>query len=61
MLIFVTRKDNSVRLHELLKRSGYASLLLHGDMFQEERNKVLGAFRKDEQAKVLVATDVAGK
>lgn len=34
--------------------------LLHGDMDQFERNKVLGQFRKKE-VPILVATDVAGK
>ncbi len=35
-------------------------VLLHGDMDQFERNKVINAFKKQEIA-ILVATDVAGK
>lgn len=34
-------------------------LLLHGDMGQSERNKVITMFKKQE-VNVLVATDVAG-
>ena len=35
-------------------------VLLHGDMDQFERNKVINAFKKQE-IPILVATDVAGK
>lgn len=38
----------------------YNALLLHGDMDQSERNKVITAFKKQE-SKILVATDVAGE
>lgn len=38
----------------------YDVLLLHGDMDQVERNKVITAFKKRE-SNLLVATDVAGK
>ena len=60
VLIFVTRKDDIVRLVEQLRRKNFAPLLLHGDMFQDERNTVLAKFRKDPQQVLLVATDVAG-
>ena len=35
-------------------------LLLHGDMDQFERNKVIYSFKKQE-VPILVATDVAGR
>lgn len=35
-------------------------LLLHGDMEQAERNKVITSFRKQD-VPIMVATDVAGK
>jgi len=38
----------------------YEVLLLHGDMDQAERNKVITKFKKQE-VKIMVATDVAGK
>ena len=42
-----------------LKLKEYEVLLLHGDMDQIERNKVITAFKKREVS-ILVATDVAG-
>lgn len=38
----------------------YEVLLLHGDMDQAERNKVITQFKKQE-VNIMVATDVAGK
>lgn len=38
----------------------YDVLLLHGDMDQAERNKVITKFKKQE-VNILIATDVAGK
>lgn len=37
----------------------YDALLLHGDMEQADRNKVITAFKRNEN-NILVATDVAG-
>lgn len=37
----------------------YDALLLHGDMDQADRNKVITAFKRQEN-NILVATDVAG-
>jgi ATP-dependent RNA helicase DDX42 len=37
----------------------YEVLLLHGDMDQAERNKVITKFKKQE-VNIMVATDVAG-
>lgn len=37
----------------------YDALLLHGDMEQADRNKVITAFKRQESS-ILVATDVAG-
>jgi ATP-dependent RNA helicase DDX42 len=45
---------NNLRLKE------NEALLLHGDMDQSERNKVITAFKRKE-VNILVATDVAGK
>jgi len=51
---------NADELHANLKVREFDALLLHGDMDQIERNKVISAFRKKE-CPILVATDVAGK
>ncbi|XP_031572736.1 ATP-dependent RNA helicase DDX42-like [Actinia tenebrosa] len=60
VLIFVTKKANCEELASNLKKNDFEVALLHGDMDQFERNKVLGQFRKKE-VPILVATDVAAR
>ncbi len=59
VLIFVTKKTNCEELATNLNQEGYSLGLLHGDMDQSERNKVIADFKK-KNLPVLVATDVAG-
>lgn len=59
VLIFVTKKANCEELANNLIQEGYSLGLLHGDMDQSERNKVISDFKK-KNLPVLVATDVAG-
>uniref|UniRef100_A0A8B9L775 RNA helicase n=1 Tax=Astyanax mexicanus TaxID=7994 RepID=A0A8B9L775_ASTMX len=58
VLIFVTKKANCDELATNLQQEGYSLGLLHGDMDQSERNKVISDFKK-KSLPVLVATDVA--
>lgn len=60
VLIFVTKKANCEELATNLTQEGYSLGLLHGDMDQSERNKVISDFKK-KNLPVLVATDVAGE
>lgn len=60
VLIFVTKKANCEELATNLTQEGYSLGLLHGDMDQSERNKVITDFKKKNMP-VLVATDVAGE
>lgn len=60
VLIFVTRIANCEELHNNLKQQGKETLLLHGDMEQAERNRVITAFRRKE-LDVMIATDVAAR
>ncbi|XP_072299065.1 ATP-dependent RNA helicase DDX42 isoform X2 [Eucyclogobius newberryi] len=60
VLIFVTKKANSDELATNLTQEGYSLGLLHGDMDQSERNKVISDFKK-RNLPVLVATDVAAR
>ncbi|KAG5854785.1 hypothetical protein ANANG_G00041430 [Anguilla anguilla] len=60
VLIFVTKKANSEELATNLTQEGYSLGLLHGDMDQSERNKVIADFKK-KNLPVLVATDVAAR
>ncbi|GAB1296971.1 ATP-dependent RNA helicase DDX42 [Apodemus speciosus] len=58
VLLFVTKKANAEELANNLKQEGHNLGLLHGDMDQSERNKVISDFKKKD-IPVLVATDVA--
>lgn len=60
VLIFVTRKANADELATNLKQEGVSLELMHGDMDQGERNRVMQAFKK-KAVPVLVATDVAAR
>ncbi|KAJ8414221.1 hypothetical protein AAFF_G00050910 [Aldrovandia affinis] len=60
VLIFVTKKANSEELATNLTQEGYNLGLLHGDMDQSERNRVIADFKK-KSLPVLVATDVAAR
>ncbi|KAG7250891.1 hypothetical protein CRUP_022713, partial [Coryphaenoides rupestris] len=58
VLVFVTKKANSEELAANLIQEGHSLGLLHGDMDQSERNKVIADFKK-KNLPILVATDVA--
>ena len=60
VLIFVTKKANADELAENLKTQDFEVALIHGDMDQNERNKVMTAFKRKEKP-ILVATDVAAR
>lgn len=60
ILIFVTKKLDAEKVAADLKLKEYECLLLHGDIEQAERNKVITAFKKRE-CDILVATDVAAR
>uniref|UniRef100_A0A665TIV6 ATP-dependent RNA helicase DDX42 n=1 Tax=Echeneis naucrates TaxID=173247 RepID=A0A665TIV6_ECHNA len=60
VLIFVTKKANCEELATNLMQEGYSLGLLHGDMDQSERNKVISDFKK-KNLPILVATDVAAR
>lgn len=59
VLLFVTKKANAEELANNLKQEDHSLGLLHGDMDQSERNKVISEFKK-KGIPILVATDVAG-
>lgn len=60
VLIFATKKLEAEKLAADIKLREYPCLLLHGDVEQAERNKVITAFKKKE-CDILVATDVASR
>ncbi len=59
-LIFCNRKREVDELNRSLKRYGYQTAALHGDMPQSARTETLEAF-KAGKIRFLVATDVAGR
>nr|WP_276606636.1 ATP-dependent RNA helicase RhlB [Haliea sp. SAOS-164] len=60
VIIFANRRDQVRRLHERLRKSGFACGILSGEIPQAKRTKTLEQFKSGE-IKVLVATDVAGR
>lgn len=58
VLIFVTKKIDAEDLARKLKLRDVNLVLLHGDMFQNDRNDQITSFRST--VPVMVATDVAG-
>ncbi|CAH0585445.1 unnamed protein product [Chrysodeixis includens] len=60
VLIFVTKKLEAEQTAANLGVQQYDALLLHGDMEQADRNKVITAFKRNEN-NILVATDVAAR
>ncbi|NWT92576.1 DDX42 helicase, partial [Urocynchramus pylzowi] len=60
VLLFVTKKANAEELASNLKQEDHNLGLLHGDMDQSERNKVISEFKK-KGIPILVATDVAAR
>ncbi|KAH7639632.1 ATP-dependent RNA helicase ddx42 [Dermatophagoides farinae] len=61
VLIFVTKKANAQELcGNLASKTNHQPLLLHGDMNQLDRNKVITGFKRKE-SDVLIATDVAAR
>ncbi|XP_064895263.1 ATP-dependent RNA helicase DDX42 isoform X1 [Columba livia] len=60
VLLFVTKKANAEELANNLKQEDHSLGLLHGDMDQSERNKVISEFKK-KGIPILVATDVAAR
>jgi ATP-dependent RNA helicase DeaD len=59
-IIFTRTKIDAQDIAEKLIRDGYDIDALHGDLTQQQRDKVMGQFR-DRSLQLLVATDVAAR
>ncbi|NTV65167.1 MAG: DEAD/DEAH box helicase, partial [Oscillochloris sp.] len=59
-IIFCRTRSEADSLGESLQGRGYLSEVLHGDLSQAQRDRVMKRFR-DGQAELLVATDVAAR
>lgn len=60
VIVFGETKYGVQRLSDNLEKQGIASAAIHGNKSQSQRERALRAFKSD-QAKVLVATDVAAR
>ena len=59
-LVFCSRKDTSDEVVQKLEERGYDADVIHGDILQEQRTRIMDRFRK-QKLKILVATDVAAR
>jgi superfamily II DNA/RNA helicase len=59
-LVFGETKFGVQRLSDHLDKSGIPSTAIHGNKSQSQRQRALKAF-KDNQVRVMVATDVAAR
>ena len=59
-IIFTRTKADAQEIAERLTREGYDIDALHGDLTQQQRDKVMNAFR-DKTLQLLIATDVAAR
>jgi ATP-dependent RNA helicase DeaD len=58
--IFTRTKADAQGISEKLTREGYDIDALHGDLTQQQRDKVMGEFR-EKSLQLLIATDVAAR
>lgn len=59
-IIFTRTKADAQDISERLAKSGYEIEALHGDLSQQQRDKVMGRFRS-KNLQLLIATDVAAR
>ncbi|MGJ3240981.1 MAG: DEAD/DEAH box helicase [Anaerolineae bacterium] len=59
-LIFTRTRVGSAELAETLAQRGFPAIAIHGDLAQNERERILNRFRNG-QLNILVATDVVGR
>ncbi|MDB5224225.1 MAG: box helicase [Chitinophagaceae bacterium] len=59
-IIFTRTKADAQEITERLNKEGYDIEALHGDLTQQQRDKVMGRFRQ-KSIQLLIATDVAAR
>lgn len=60
VIVFIKTKYNADRVAKNLRRDGFTSEALHGDLHQNKRDRVMQNFRK-QNFRVLIATDIAAR
>lgn len=60
VIVFIKTKHGADRMAKNLRRDGYTSEALHGDLRQNKRDRVMQNFRK-QNFRILIATDIAAR
>lgn len=60
VIVFVKTKYGADKMAKKLSKEGHSANAIHGDLRQNRRNRVIGAFR-NKKYRILVATDVAAR
>ena len=60
IIIFTATRKDTERLSEVLTEKGFTALALHGDLTQNNRNKIMDSFSRGKE-QVLVTTDIASR
>ncbi len=60
VIVFVKTKHGADRMADRLRKEGFTSEALHGDLRQSKRDKVMVNFRK-KNFRILIATDIAAR
>ena len=59
-LIFCRTRADTIAFGEAFEKRDLSALVLHGDLMQTERDKVMRMFKK-ERARILITTDVSAR
>lgn len=59
-IIFVNTKNFALTLHTILRKDGYKSTLIFGDMTPEERDEYVEKFRKQE-VNIIITTNLLAR
>ncbi|MBK1884007.1 DEAD/DEAH box helicase [Luteolibacter pohnpeiensis] len=59
-VIFCRTKDTTAMVAKKLKATGFSIDVIHGDLMQTDRDKVMRSFKK-ERTQLLIATDIAAR
>jgi len=59
-LIFCRTRADTIAFGEALEPHGFSNVVLHGDLMQTERDKIMRMFKK-ERARILITTDVSAR
>ena len=59
-ILFVAHRESAERVGDALKREGFASVVYHGGMEQEHRERALYKLR-NQSVNIMVATDIAAR